>query len=368
MLDWHQLENSKVVRLNAVLNPNLFEADLFRHYHLNPVQVEAATPAEIIPYVADCDALFAVSVKLPTPVIESLKHCKVISRLGTGTDKIDVATATRRGIIVTNVPYFCVEEQADHTMALLLALERKLPQMDQATRAGAWNRARYQSHPNRRLSALTLGLVGFGNSARATAARARAFGMRVLATRRNMNAPRTDADALGVEMVDLETVLRESDYVSLHLPLEKETYHLLDEAALRKLKASAYLINTSRGAIVDEMALVKLLQERAIAGAGLDTFELIDVFVPDGPPPAHPLLQLDNVILTPHVAAMSIQAAQDVARGGVENMVSILSGYWPNPENIVNRGVKPWFPLKEYDAALLKSYTEFRMRTGVMSS
>lgn len=354
MLDWKQLENSKIVRLNAILNPNPFEADLFQHYHLNPLHVEAATPEEIIPYVEDCDALFAVSVKLPTPVIESLKHCKVISRLGTGTDKIDVATATRRGIIVTNVPYFCVEEQADHTMALLLALERKLSQMQRAMHTGAWNQARSQAMPNRRLSVLTLGLIGFGNSARETARRARAFGMRVLATRRNKNAARAEADALGVEMVDLETILREADYVSLHLPLEKETYHLLDEAALRKMKPTAYLINTSRGAIVDEIALTNLLREGVIAGAGLDTFEHIDVFVPDGQPPDHPLLQLDNVVLTPHVAALSAQAAQDVARGGVENMVSILSGYWPNPENIVNQGVKPWFPLKEYDAALLK--------------
>ena len=354
MLDWQQLEKTKVVRLNAVLNPNPFEADLFQQYHLNPRHVEAATPEEIIPYVEDCDALFAVSVKLPTPVIESLKHCKVISRLGTGTDKIDVATATRRGILVTNVPYFCVEEQADHTMALLLALERKLPQMEQAMHTGVWNQARSQAMSNRRLSVLTLGLIGFGNSARATARRARAFGMRVLATRRNMSAARAEADALGVAMVDLETVLREADYVSLHLPLEKETYHLLDEVALRKMKPTAYLINTSRGAIVDEIALTNLLREGAIAGAGLDTFEHIDVFVPDGQPPDHPLLHLDNVILTPHVAALSAQAAQDVARGGVENMVSILNGYWPNPENIVNRGVKPWFPLKEYDAALLK--------------
>ncbi|CAN5834788.1 hypothetical protein BH10CHL1_BH10CHL1_14530 [soil metagenome] len=354
MQDWSHLEKVRVVRLNAVLNPNQYEAAIFQEYHLNPVHVEATTPEELIEVLADCDALFAVSVKLPTPVIESLKNCKVISRLGTGTDKIDVATATKRGIVVTNVPYFCVEEQADHAMALLLSLERKLPQMDAATRAGEWNRARYQSHPNRRLSVLTLGLIGFGNSARETARRARAFGMRVLATRRNMHASRAEAEALGVEMVDLDTVLRESDYVSLHLPLEKETYHLLDETALRKMKPSAYLINTSRGAIVDEMALVELLRANVIAGAGLDTFEHIDVFIPDGPPPPHPLLQLENVILSPHVAAMSIQAAQDVVRGGVENMVSILSGYWPNPENIVNRGVKPWFPLKEYDPTLLK--------------
>jgi D-3-phosphoglycerate dehydrogenase len=353
MSKWSQLAGARVVRLNAVMHPNQYEAALYRQYNLNPVFCEPYTPEEIIPYVEDCDALFAVSVKLPTAVIERLKRCKVISRLGTGTDKIDVATATQRGIIVTNVPFFCVEEQADHTMMLLLALERKLPQMSSAMTAGAWSRSKLAGLSCRRISTLTLGLVGFGNSAKATARRARAFGMRVIATRRKMNAARQEAEELGVELVDLDTVLRESDCVSLHLPLNEETYHLFDETQLRKMKPTAFLINTSRGAIVDEMALVRLLRDRVIAGAGLDTFEQIDVFTSDERPLDHPLLTLDNVILTPHVGALSMQAAEDVARGGIENVVSILSGHWPHPDHVVNRGVAPWFPLQPYDASLL---------------
>jgi D-3-phosphoglycerate dehydrogenase len=353
MRDWSHLAEARVIRLNAELHANDYEFEVYKEYNLKPVFCEPYYPEEIIPYVEDCDALFAVSVNLPTPVIQSLKRCRVISRLGTGTDKIDVATATKMGIVVTNVPYFCVEEQADHTMMLMLALERKLPVFMESMYTGTWNQAkRTSSGSTYRMSRRTLGLVGFGNSARETARRARGFGMRVLATRRNKNAPTDVANALGVEMVDLDTVLRESDYVSLHLPLDSNTRHLIDAEALRKMKPTASLINTSRGAIVDEMALVEALQEGIIASAGIDTFELIDIFgeekVPD-----HPFMTMDNVILTPHVAAMSIQAKEDVGRGGVENVVSILSGYWPHPDNIVNQGVVPRFPLKEYDPTLL---------------
>jgi D-3-phosphoglycerate dehydrogenase len=221
-------------------------------------------------------------------------------------------------------------------------------------RTGTWNQAKRASGGTTyRLSERTLGLVGFGNSARETARRARGFGMRVLATRRNKNASTAEADALGVEMVDLDTVLRESDYVSLHTPLDSSTRHMIDAAALRKMKPTASLINTSRGAIVDEMALVRALQDGIIASAGIDTFELIDIFgeekVPD-----HPFMQMENVILTPHVAAMSVQAKEDVGRGGVENVVAILSGHWPNPQNIVNRGVVPRFPLKEWDPTMFE--------------
>jgi D-3-phosphoglycerate dehydrogenase / 2-oxoglutarate reductase len=351
---WSHLENAVVVRLNAVLHPNEFEQDLYRRYHIHPVYCEVATPEDIIPYVEDCDALFAVSVNLPTQVIERLRRCKVISRLGTGTDKIDVATAKQRGILVTNVPFFCIHEQADHTMAMILTLERKLKRMERFMQQGAWSQSRREGTQSHRLAARTLGLVGFGNSARETAKRARAFGMRVLATRRRMHTGLAEAAQLGVEMVDLETVLREADYVSLHIPLSSETFHLIDEVALRKMKKDAYLINTSRGAIVDEMALVDVLQEGHLAGAAIDTYEHINVFVADERPPDHPLLSLENVLLTPHTAGLSVEAKYEVARGGIENVVSILSGHWPHPDHIVNQGVQPWYPLQPYDPMLLE--------------
>jgi D-3-phosphoglycerate dehydrogenase / 2-oxoglutarate reductase len=356
MKDWSSLRDFRVVRLNAALfPPSAYETGLCRQYHLNPIEVEANTPDDIIPWVADCDALFAISVALPAAVVERLDRCRVISRLGTGTDKIAVDVATRRGILVTNVPYFCVEEQADHTLALLLSLARQIPIMSKAMAAGEFGKARNLSRVNQRLDGRTIGLVGFGNSARMVAQRAKGFGLRVIATRRNRTAPNQAAQSLGVEMVDLDTVLRESDYVSLHLPLTPETYHLLDDQALRKMKPGAFLINTARGALVDETALVRALREGRLGGAGLDTFEQIDVFTPNEAPPAHPLLEMENVILTPHVAAGSVQSGQAVSRGGIENVVAILSGYWPPQDNIVNRGVVPRIPLQNYDETLFET-------------
>lgn len=340
------LSDFRVARLNAGLHPpGAAELEVFARRGLELRLVEDEDLDAIIPQIADCDALQVISARLPATLIERLGRCRVISRLGTGTDKIDVAAATERGIVVTNVPFFCVEEQADHTMALMLAAARRLPQMMQAMADGAWTRGRSQTRHNQRMSTQVLGLVGFGNSAQATAQRARGFGMRVLATRRNPEASRAEAERLGVEMVDFDTVLSQSDFVSLHLPLSAATYHLIDEAALAKMKPGAMLINTSRGAIVDETALVAALQSGHLAGAGLDTFEQIDVFVESSAPPNHALLHLDNVVLTPHVAAASVQAGQDVTQGGFENVVAVLEGRWPVEAHIVNWGVVPRFPL-----------------------
>ena len=272
--------------------------------------------------------------------------------MGTGVDKISVTTATEQGILVTNVPYFCVEEQADHAMALLLALVRKLPQMRRELEAGAFRHAHALMRTNQRLPGRVLGLVGFGNSAQAMAKRAKGFGMRVIATRRNLEAGRADAEAIGVELADLDTVVTASDYISLHLPLSPETYHLFDAAMLHKMKPGAMLINTSRGALVDEGALVAALRDGRLGGAGIDTFEGIDIFGESETPPNHPLLALDNVVLTPHVAAGSVQAMADVARGAVENVISVLCGHWPDPANCVNPQVQPRRPLAAYAPSL----------------
>jgi len=344
----------KIVRLNATLFPvNAYEASIWRQHQLEPVLAEANTPAEIIPQVADCDGLVVVSTSLPTAVIDALANCRVISRRGAGTDKIDVARATQRGILVTNVPDFCVEEQADHTMALLLMLVRHMPRMQHGLISGDYARTRQISERNQRMTGRTLGLVGFGLSARAMARRAKGFGLRVIATRQNMRRT-DDADALGVTLVDPDTLLRESDFVSLHMPLSAQSYHLIDEAALRKMKPGAFLINTSRGALVDEAALAAALRSGHLSGAGIDTFEGINVFAETSTPtpPDHPLVKLldhpdINLVLTPHVAAGSEQAMQDVSRGAIENVAAVVSGRWPARDRIVNRDVVPRMPLME---------------------
>ena len=338
----------KIVRLTApVFHTSEEELRAFAAHGLSVTVVGAEEPDELIPLVKDADIVALIGTRLPTRVVEALARCRAIARMGTGTDKIDVARATELGIVVANTPYFCVEEQADHAMAMLLSLARKLPIAQRAMADGDVARARRAVASNQRISACTLGLVGFGRSAVHMARRARGFGMRVLATRNNRHAPTDEADALGVTMTDLDTILRESDYVSLHLPLNAATYHMIDGAALQKMKPTACLINTSRGALVDEPALIEALKQGRLGGAGIDTHEMIDVFTDQILARLHPLSDMENVILTPHVAAGSVQAGQDIHLTAIRNIVDILSGRWPLRENIVNPTVVPRFQLAD---------------------
>ena len=338
----------KVVRLTApIFHTTPAEMAAFAERGLSVSVVDAETPDEIIPHVADADVVTLIGTKLPRQVVEAMTRCRLIARMGAGTDRIAVDRATELGIVVANTPYFCVEEQADHAMALLLALSRRLIPAQNGMAEGDLLRARQAVGSTQRLSTCTLGLVGFGRSAVHIARRARAFGMRVLATRRNLHIPNPEAEALGVTMIDLDTLLAESDFVSLHLPLSQATYHLFDGAMLAKMKPTAYLINTSRGALTDENALADAIRSGRLAGAGIDTYEAIDVFTDAIPPRLHPLTGLENVILTPHVAAGSVQAAIDIRMTAIDNIVDILSGYWPLEENIVNPGVMPRIQLKK---------------------
>ena len=283
------------------------------------VEIEGQHPDEIIAAAADCDALLVVSSRVPGIVIDRLTRCRVLSRLGAGTDRIDIPAATRHGIIVANVPNFCVNEMAEQVLAFLLAWGRRLFLMTEAMRQGNWS-ARHDPAVHR-IAGQTLGLVGFGNSARAVAVRARAFGMRLLAWARRPEKHREAAANHGVELVPLERVLAGSDFVSIHLPLMEETRHRIGVAELGRMKSNAVLINTARGAIVDEAALVDCLRQRRIAGAALDVFEGIDVFTLTRQPPVHPLMELDNVLMTPHCGGSSVEStheskgARSAARG-----------------------------------------------------
>ncbi|MEO6060356.1 MAG: C-terminal binding protein [Thermoflexales bacterium] len=338
--------SANIVRLTGpIFNPGEFELKRFSDAGLSPRIVASVDPAELAIGVKDADVVVVVGTKIPASVVDAMARCRAIARFGTGTDKIDVAHATELGIPVVNTPFFCIEEMADHVMAMLLSLARNLRGAQRAFEAGDMAEARHKPQPMVRVSHTTLGLVGFGRSAVHTARRARGFGMRVLATRQNKNAPTTEADALGVIMTELDTVLRESDHVSLHIPLTPATYHLIDDAAIRKMKPTAVIINTSRGSLIDEIALAAAIREGRLGGAGIDTHGLFDVFTDHMPPMAHPLMGLDNVLITPHTAGGSIQASQDMIDVGVQNVIDILEGRWPPPENIVNPTVIPRFGL-----------------------
>jgi D-3-phosphoglycerate dehydrogenase len=332
----------QAVRLNAITYPvePAERAELAR-CDAAMIAIEGQQPHDIVAAATDCDALLVVSSYVPGTVIEKLTRCRVLARLGAGTDRVDVEAATRCGIVVANVPDFCLNEQAEHTLALLLAVARRLPTMMDAMRRGEWS-ARH--HPAvHRIAGRTLGLVGFGASAQAVAVRARALDLRLLAWARNPDKHRATAAATGVELVELDALLTVSDFVSIHLPLSPQTRHLIDERRLALMKPSAVLINTARGAIVDETAVVRSLQQQGIAGAGLDVFEGIDVFTLSGGPPDHPLLTLDNVVLTPHCAGSSVESTRDSKVRGVRNAVDVLQGRWP--PHVVNPQVQPRFPL-----------------------
>jgi len=338
----------KAVRLNAVTYPvEPGEATALQRANCELITVEGQQPDEIVAAAADCDALLVVSSRVPALVIKQLTRCRVISRLGAGTDKIDMAAATHCGIIVANVPDFCLNEQAEHVMALLLASARQLPYMMNAMRAGEWT-ARH--HPAvHRLAGQTLGLIGFGASARAVATRAAAFGLQICACVRDPVKYSSRAAVLNVELLPLDQLLSAADFISIHLPLVDNTRRLIDASKLALMKSSAVLINTARGAIVDEAALIEILREHRIGGAALDVFEGIDVFALPGAPPRHPLFELDNVILTPHCAGSSVESSRESKLRGAQHAADVLLGRWPR--HVVNPAVHPRFgSLNEDDA------------------
>ncbi len=292
------------------------------------VALKTKKPEEFLSEARDCDALLnTYAGPITADVMAHMPRCKIIARYGIGVDTIDLDAATQAGIIVTNNPAYCIEEVAEQTMALILSSARKIPFYDRMVRAGRWEVP--PGKPIYRLVGRTLGLVGFGNIARQVAVRAAAFGLNVL-----YSDPFVKEGQFPVpgKAVDLGTLLRESDFVSLHPPLTTQTRKMIGEDAFGKMKRGAVLINCARGPIVDTDALVRALDAKRIAGAALDTVD------PEPLPDPHPLRGRDNVILNPHVAWYSEQAMAGLQAGAPGEVRRVLSGEWP--VNVVNRAVK----------------------------
>ena len=301
------------------------------------VLLSATTEEEIIRACAGARIILTEGLFTPITrrVLEALPDCWAVGRYGIGVDNIDVEAATDCGIVVFNVADYCVEEVADHAAALVVASARRVVILDRHVRTGGWNKPPLE-HPLRRISSLTLGLVGFGNIGRHMVPRLGGFGMRILATDPYVD-PRLAAEA-GVELTSLERVLGESDVVSLHTFLTAGTRHLIGASELGLMKPSAFLVNTSRGGVVDEEALIGALKERRIGGAALDVTE-------EEPLGAQsPLRSLDNVVLTPHQGSSSVESGQDLRRGVTEALSSMIQGYWPPFP--FNRSVKPKYEFK----------------------
>ncbi len=279
---------------------------------------------QIVAHTCDADGLIVVSAPITRGVLSSLTRCRVVVRTGVGVDSVDVPAATELGVAVVNVPDLWPREVANHAMMLMLACNRRLRHLDQQVRAGRWDSRIPQ--PVGALHDEIMGIVGLGQIGVYFARRAAAFEMELIAA--DPYAPASIFEELGAEQVTLNELLRRSDYVSVHTPLTEETHHLINESNLRLMKPTAYLVNTSRGPVVQEAGLLRALREGWIAGAGIDVLET------EPPRADNPLLKLDNVLLTPHAGYYSdASAAQLLGRCGAE-AARVLTGR--APLNLVN--------------------------------
>jgi D-3-phosphoglycerate dehydrogenase len=282
-----------------------------------------STPEAILRVAADADALLVTYAKITAEMIRQMKRCRIISRFGIGVDNVDIAAATGAGIVITKVPDYCIDEVSDHAMAMLLALVRKIPYANSLVHAGRWEMPAVA--PIHRLRGSVLGLVGFGRIPQLVAPKARAFGIKIIAF--DPYIPLDVMTRAGVEKVEFGELLKRSDYVSIHSPLLPETRHLFNEEAFRKMKPTAYLVNTARGPIVDEAALAHALDAQQIAGAALDVLS-------QEPPAGSPLFGRNNVILTPHTSFYSVESLVELQVKAAEEVVRVLSKQAPrNPVN-----------------------------------
>jgi D-3-phosphoglycerate dehydrogenase len=294
---------------------DLAKAELAR---LNPTyrMSKSVNADDILAVAKDADAILVTYAKLTRDIITQLTKCKAIGRFGLGVDNIDLPAAKEKGIAVNYVPDYCIREVSDHAMALLLALIRKIVFSNKLVQSGRWEMPAVV--PIRRIEGTVLGLIGFGHIPRLVAPKAQAFGIKVIAY-----DPFVNADvfkAAKVASIDFETLLKTSDYVSVHAPLLPTTRGMLNAAAFAKMKKGAYLVNTARGPLIDEAALIAALDAGRIAGAGLD------VVAAEPLAKESPLLGRDNVIISPHTGFYSIEALNELETKCAADVARVLSG------------------------------------------
>jgi D-3-phosphoglycerate dehydrogenase len=285
---------------------------------LNPTyrMAKSVNADDIVAVARDADAVLVTYAKLTREVLAQFTRCKAIGRFGLGVDNIDLVAAKEKGMAVNYVPDYCIREVSDHAMALLLALIRKIPLSNRLVQSGRWEMPAVV--PIRRIEGTVLGLVGFGHIPRLVAPKAQAFGIRVIAC--DPYAKPEVFKTAGVESVDFDTLLQSSDYVSVHAPLLAATRGMMNAAAFAKMKKGAYIVNTARGPLIDEPALVAALDSGQIGGAGLD------VVASEPLAKDSPLLGRDNVIISPHTAFYSIEALNELQTKCATDVARVLSG------------------------------------------
>ena len=300
------------------------ETEVLRAAGVEALAAPDASEETLAGLAAEADVILFCFAKVTGNVLRAAAKCVAACRYGIGVDNIDIPTATTSGIVVTNVPDYCMDEVGDHALGMILALNRRFVPHDRSVKAGGWS-AVVLDQPMHRTRGATLGIVGLGRIGRSISAKAKAFGMEVVACD-PLRAPGETID--GVELASFEEVLKRSEFITVHTPLTPETEGMIGAEALAMMKPGSIIVNCARGGIIDEEALARALASGHLAGAGLDVLST-------APPPAdHPLLGLENVIITPHTAFFSQASTIELERRTAEEAVRVLNGGMP--ENLVN--------------------------------
>ncbi|MEX0926097.1 MAG: C-terminal binding protein [Dehalococcoidia bacterium] len=308
------------------------------------IEIPAKTEDEFIEAARDADAVIARGRRISARIIGGLDKCVVIGLGSVGADTVDVDAATEAGIVVTNVPDVFIDEVADHTMAMFLAAHRRLKEMDKLTVEGRWNEGRPSFASIPRLWGQTIGLISYGNVAKAVARRCHVFGLRVIAY--DPFVSELEMTASNVEPItSIYELLERSDFVSMHAPLNSDTRHMMSTKEFAAMKKTALFINNGRGPTVDEAALIKAMESGQIAGAALDVFETEPVDT------ENPLLHMDNVIVTPHIASATSRMAPETRRRLGRELATVLTGRWPrsavNPSVLSKTKLERWQPFPQ---------------------
>ncbi len=284
---------------------------------------KSSSPEDILAVAKDADAVLTTYAKVTGDMIPQMTKCRIIARFGIGVDNVDIPVATSKGIVVTRVPDYCLDEVSDHAMALLLSLIRKIPSSNARTQGGEWKMPAVV--PIHRIRGTVLGLVAFGQIPQLMAPKAKSFGIRVVTY--DPFVPDDVLKRAGVDRVEFDELVRISDYISIHAPLMPATHHLFNAHVFSRMKPGAYIVNTARGPIIDEAALAVALDKKQIAGAALDVME-------KEPPGSSPLFGRDNIIVTPHTSFYSDESLMDLQTKAAEEVVRVLTGQAPkNPVN-----------------------------------
>ena len=310
----------KVVITDADFNDFNIERKELEKVNANLSVCQCKSENELIEATKDADGLIVQYANINSNVIKSLKKCKVIARYGIGVDTLDVQAATEHNIYIVNVQEYCLDEVSNHAITLALACIRKVVILNNAVKNGIWDFK--IAKPVFRLKNRKFGLVGFGNIARKVARKAQAFGFNIISYDPYISS--SVMSECNVEKVELEDLLRESDVVSLHLPLNKHTKYIISKKELKSMKETAFLINTSRGPLINQEDLYNALNEKWIAGAGLDVLEEIPTNSD------HKLLKLDNLVITPHAAFYSEESLRDLKRIAAVGVAQVLKGETPS--------------------------------------